>query len=672
MGLPRAHGLYDPALEHDACGLGFVAELKRSPSHTIVEKALEVLRRLAHRGAAGCDPCTGDGCGILLQLPHAFFERVLARYGTDLPLPGDYGVAMCFLSRDLERADTQMALVEDAVRHHGQKVVAWRDVNVDPRVIGPVAQSSQPTIRQLFIGRMSTSDAFERVLFMIRKRAGRTINSDENDFYIASCSSKTVVYKGLMLPERLSDFYIDLKADDVRSSLALVHSRFSTNTFPTWDRAHPYRRIAHNGEINTLRGNQNWMGARESLLASKAFGEYIQEFKPIIRPGGSDSASLDNVVDFLVAGGRSLPHVMMMLVPEAWATQKDMPAEKRAFYEYHASLVEPWDGPAALMFTDGSLIGATLDRNGLRPAKYVITEGGLVVVASEFGVLDFDPAEILEKGRLQPGKMFLVDTVRGRLVSDEEVKHEVATKRPYAQWIAENKMELDALNMSAESEGGAPGPHEVPALYTLPRADRERLQRAFGYTREDIRVLLTPMAQNGEEPTGSMGTDAPLAVLSRKPQSLFRYFKQQFAQVTNPPIDPIREELVMSLVSCVGGEGNLLDATPEPTSRAAAANSHERRNGEIEAKSVSGFSRNHAVGTLSSARRQGSGRLLAHGARWTHGGRGEGGRCGVVHHHYQRPRRRRGACRDSKLARSRGRASPPDSRGKANALRTYR
>jgi glutamate synthase (NADPH/NADH) large chain len=522
----------------------------------VVAKGLEVLRRLSHRGAAGCDPCTGDGAGLLIQIPHAFYERSLSHRGVELPLAGDYGVVQCFLSRDAARMDAQMRILEDVVRYHNQKVIGWRDVPVDDGVLGPVARKSRPVMKQLFIARMSPAASFERVLFMIRKRAGRMVNQiltpvvdDDSEFYIASCSSKTVVYKGLMLPERIDGFYLDLRQDDVKSALALVHSRFSTNTFPTWDRAHPYRRIAHNGEINTLRGNQNWMAAREPLLASRAFGEHLADFKPIIRPQGSDSASLDNVVDFLVAGGRSLPHVMMMLVPEAWATQADMSAEKRGFYEYHASLVEPWDGPAALVFTDGTLIGATLDRNGLRPAKYVVTESGMVVLASELGVLDIDAADVVSKGRLQPGKMFLVDTAQGRIVGDEEIKHEIATRKPYGQWVAENKIELAQLPT-------------VATLFTLPADERERLQKAFGYTREDLRTLLGPMATAGEEPTGSMGNDAALAVLSDRPVPLFRYFKQQFAQVTNPPIDPIREELVMSLVSCVGGEGNLLDETP--------------------------------------------------------------------------------------------------------------
>jgi len=542
--------LYDARNEHDACGLGFVVDLKGPPSQRTVEMGLEVLRRLAHRGAAGCDPNTGDGAGILVQIPHRYYERVLERQGKELPLAGDYGVAMCFLSRDDNKRQLQMKTLGDIVTYHNQKVIGWRDVPVDMRVVGAAGRATMPVMKQLFIARMSDKKHFERILFMIRKRAGKMCSARGygDDFYVASLSSKTVVYKGLMLPERVSAFYRDLQADDFQSRLALVHSRFSTNTFPTWERAHPYRRIAHNGEINTLRGNQNWMRARESLLASKLFEEHLDDFKPIIRPDGSDSASLDNVVDFLVAGGRSLPHVMMMLVPGAWSTQKDMPEHERAFYEYHASLVEPWDGPAALVFTDGDVIGATLDRNGLRPAKYVVTKSGLVVMSSEMGVLTFDPSDIVEKGRLAPGKMFLVDVNQRRIVADEEIKRQVASGKPYAEWVARNKIELTSLP-------------EVPALFSLEREERERLWRAFGYTREDMRVLLGPMAMGGEEPTGSMGTDIPIAALSDRPVTLFRYFKQQFAQVTNPPIDPIREDLVMSLVSCVGGEGNLLEET---------------------------------------------------------------------------------------------------------------
>jgi glutamate synthase (NADPH) large chain len=549
MPLPPRQGLYDPEFEKDNCGLGFVATLKREATHQVVSQAIEILRNLTHRGAAGCDPCTGDGAGILLQIPHQLYASVPLERGTGrpLPAPGEYGVATCFLATDPARRRSQEAILEASVLHHGQSVLGWRDVPMNVKALGDIARATCPTIRQLFIGRNGPADVFERMLFMIRKRAGRTAASE--DFYVASCSSRTVVYKGLMLAEQLSDFYTDLSDPRAVSRLALVHSRFSTNTFPTWDRAHPFRLLAHNGEINTLRGNRTWMAAREWLLKSDHWGDNIEDFRPIIRPGGSDSAALDNVADFLVASGRSLPHVMMMLVPEAWVDDPDMSDEKKAFYEYHGCLIEPWDGPAALCFTDGKQIGATLDRNGLRPAKYVVTSDGTVVVASELGVLEFDPSKVIEKGRLQPGKMFLVDTDEGRIVSDDEVKRKVAIQKPYRRWLNANKIDVASL----------PPADEVPELSA---EEHTRLRHAFGYTQEDVRIVLGPMAQNGEEPVGSMGIDSPLAVLSDKPQTLFRFFKQHFAQVTNPPIDPIREEIVMSLVSCVGGEGNLLDETP--------------------------------------------------------------------------------------------------------------
>src|SRR5580692_458041 len=550
MPLPPERGMYDPSLERDACGLGFVADLRRPPTHDVVLKGVEILRRLAHRGAAGCDPCTSDGAGILLHIPHAHYERVLGRAAIELPNAGDYAVAQCFLSRDSRARAGEVRILEEAVRHHNQKVIGWRDVPVDATVLGPLARSSMPVLRQLFIGRMCPVPAFERTLFMIRKRtSSKATQAGLPGFYIASLSSKTVVYKSLALPERIDAFHLDLREEETKSKVALVHSRFSTNTFPTWDRAHPYRRIAHNGEINTVRGNETWMRAREALLESEVFGEHLADFKPIIPPGGSDSASLDSLVDFLIAGGRSLPHVMMMLVPEAWESHTEMPPERRAFYEYHASVVEPWDGPAALAFTDGNYVGATLDRNGLRPMKYVVTASGYVVAASELGVLDFDAEDVIEKGRLQPGRMLLVDLVRGRIVGDEEIKREIATQKPYAKWLEGNKIDLRTLS-------------DAPPCAPMATDDRRRLLRAFGYTREDLRVLLSPMATAGEEPTGRMGTDAPLAVLSRRPNPLFRYFKQQFAQVTNPPSDPIREKLVMTLASCLGGEGNLLAETP--------------------------------------------------------------------------------------------------------------
>jgi glutamate synthase (NADPH/NADH) large chain len=549
MPLPPRQGLYDPAHERDACGLGFVATLDRKASRRVVTEALEILNNLTHRGAAGCDPCTGDGAGVLIQIPHELFVDELGARGLSLPPASDYAIAMCFLSPSPSRRRKHEAVLEAAVLHHGQRVLGWRDVPIDARALGSVARASMPSLRQLFIGRAPKTQPadFERTLFMIRKRAGRTAWAD--DFYIASCSSKTLVYKGLMLAEQLGGFFLDLADARCVSKLAMVHSRFSTNTFPTWDRAHPFRRIAHNGEINTLSGNRAWMGAREPLLKSDLFAEHLDDFTPIIRPGGSDSASLDNVVDFLVASGRSLPHVMMMLVPEAFSNDPDMSPDKRAFYEYHGCLVEPWDGPAALAFTDGDSIGAMLDRNGLRPAKWVVTNDGLVVLASELGVLDLPPEVITQKGRVMPGKMLLIDTVEGRIAFDDEVKEKVATGRPYRAWLAENKIDLASL------------PGEKSA-YVVEPGELATLERAFGVTEEDKKMLLLPMAKTGEEPVGSMGIDVPLAVLSTAPQSLFRYFKQQFAQVTNPPIDPLREGIVMSLVSCVGGEGNLLDETP--------------------------------------------------------------------------------------------------------------
>ncbi|WP_394823729.1 glutamate synthase large subunit [Pendulispora albinea] len=556
------------------CGLGFVVELERGAQHGVVEDGIEIVRRLTHRGATGRDPKTGDGAGMLLQLPHAFFR---AKCAFELPDPGKYAVAMLFLSRNDARRARQEERLAIAVRHYGLQVLGWRDVPIDDAALGPLGRSCQPVIRQLFVGRASAQaevirsshailveneDApsamadFERMLFLVRKRAGRANSAagEGDDFYVASFSSTTIVYKGLMLPEALGAFYPDLSDPLTKSQFAIVHSRFSTNTLPTWDRAHPFRRIAHNGEINTLRGNRAWMSAREQVLTAHLFGDAISDIKAIIRPDGSDSASLDNVVDFLLAGGRSIPHVMMMLVPEAWSTQSHMPEELRAFYEYHASLVEPWDGPAALLFTDGRYVGATLDRNGLRPLKYIVQAGGRVLAASEFGVLDVPEEEILHKGRVMPGKMLLLDCGTryepGRIVEDAEVKRTVAARQPYGAWLADNKIDLSRLP-------------DVPQIYTLERAERERLLQTFGYTREDLQIVLGPMAARGEEPVGSMGNDGPLAVLVDRPVSLFRYFKQQFAQVTNPPIDPIREELVMSLVTCVGGEGTLLDETPE-------------------------------------------------------------------------------------------------------------
>jgi glutamate synthase (NADPH/NADH) large chain len=552
MPLPVSQGLYDPRFEHDACGLGLVATLNRTASHAVVKQALEILCNLTHRGAAGCDPCTGDGAGILLQIPHELYassDRGVR--GFQLPLQGEYAVAMCFFAQNPARRRRQEAILESAVEHHGQRILGWRDVPIDASAIGPVARESMPVVRQLFIGYGAIpGSTFEQQLYLIRKRAGRRAHEElgGDDFYIASASSRTIVYKGLMLAEQVAAFYPDLGDPRTTSRLAMVHSRFSTNTFPSWERAHPFRLICHNGEINTLSGNRAWMSAREPLLKSEVFGSAIEDFKPVMRPGGSDSASLDNVVDFLVASGRSLPHVMMMLILKAYANDPDMSEDERAFYAYHGCLVEPWDGPAAVAFTDGVQVGAMLDRNGLRPAKYVVTSDGLVVLASEFGVLPLDPAKVTQKGRVQPGKMFLVDTEAGRVISDEEIKHQVATQKPYREWLDENRIDLSSLP-------------EAHSPYRLTDDEMHAMHQVFGYTEEDLKTVLAPMALGAEEPVGSMGADTPLAVLSDRPQLLFRYFKQQFAQVTNPPIDPIREETVMSLVSCVGGEGNLLEET---------------------------------------------------------------------------------------------------------------
>ncbi len=554
--LPIAQGLYDPANEHDACGLGFVVNVRGEASHDIVLKGLAILQSLAHRGACGCDAETGDGAGVLIQIPHAFFARETAACGFRLPKPGEYGIAMCFLPVERQQRLYCEGLLERISRDEGLTVLGWRDTPVEVDAIGRVARASQPYIEQFFVGCPAgmPADEFERKLFMVRKRAEAQVAiapdvRDKSFFYIPSFSSRTIIYKGLLLAHQIGEFYNELLDPETKSALCLVHQRFSTNTFPTWQLAHPFRYLCHNGEINTVRGNVNWMNARQSTMSSPLFDD-IGKLFPVVQPLGSDSAALDNAVEMLTLAGRSLPHVMAMLVPEAWDADTTMSAEKRAFYEYHASLTEPWDGPAAIAFTDGRVIGATLDRNGLRPARYLITRDGLLVMASETGVLPFAPEEIEYKGRLQPGKMLLVDLEQGRIVPDEEIKHQLATRQPYAEWLKNNQINLEAL----------------PEPNRMQHADHETVltrQRCFGYTDEDVRLLLTPMAAEGQEAIGSMGLDTPLACLSDKPQSLFHYFKQLFAQVTNPPIDPIREELVMSLTSYIGVERNILDELPQ-------------------------------------------------------------------------------------------------------------
>ena len=554
--IPQSQGLYEPRNEHDACGMGLVASIRGEKSHEIIRKGLEVLINLTHRGAAGSDPETGDGAGILIQIPHVFFARECGELGMQLPEAGAYGVAMCFLPVDKHSRLQCEGVFERIAQEEGLSVLGWRDTPVNGDAIGREARASQPYIEQLFLGRPAGLDeeSFERLLYRVRRRTENEMAASEiegkEDFYIPSLSCRTIIYKGLMLAPQIEKFYFELANPLVTSALCLVHQRFSTNTFPSWRLAHPYRYVAHNGEINTIRGNVSWMNARQSVFDSPHFGDQIDKLFPVVVPGGSDSASLDNAVEFLYQSGRSLPHVMAMLIPEAWAANPDMDEDKRAFYEYHASLMEPWDGPAAIAFTDGRVIGATLDRNGLRPGRYIVTKDDLVILASEAGVIDVPAEDIRKKGRLQPGRMFLVDTVQKRIISDAEIKKELASRQPYSKWLQEQQVTMDQL----------PEPSRVIA--SNPETLLRR-QRAYGYSEEDLRILLAPMGAKGEEPVGSMGTDVPLACLSDHPQPLFNYFRQLFAQVTNPPIDPIREELVMSLISYIGTERNILDEMPE-------------------------------------------------------------------------------------------------------------
>jgi glutamate synthase domain-containing protein 2/glutamate synthase domain-containing protein 1/glutamate synthase domain-containing protein 3 len=555
IGLPQPQGLYEPSNEHDACGIGVVAKIDGRASHDIIEKGLEILLNLQHRGACGCDSETGDGAGILIQIPYEFFAREMAALGIRLPAPGEYGVAMCFLPVERQQRLVCEGLLEKISREEGLAVLGWRDTPVQVDAIGRVARASQPYIEQLFVGAPAgiTRDEFERKLYVVRKRAEAAVAAsdmrDKGFFYIPSFSCRTIVYKGLLLATQIGEFYNELLDPEAKSAVCLVHQRFSTNTFPTWQLAHPFRYLCHNGEINTVRGNVNWMNAREAVMASPNFAD-LKKIYPVIQPGVSDSAALDNAVELLTMAGRSLPHVMAMLIPEAWDADVTMPSEKRAFYEYHASLMEPWDGPAAVAFTDGRVVGATLDRNGLRPARYLVTTGGLLVMASETGVLPVRPEEIAYKGRLQPGRMLLLNLEAGRIIPDEEIKNKLATRQPYEAWLKRNQITLQSL----------PEPTRVQGSDHNTIVSR---QRCFGYTEEDVRMLLSPMAMNGDEAVGSMGTDTPLACLSDKPQSLFNYFKQLFAQVTNPPIDPIREDMVMSLTSYIGTERNILAETPE-------------------------------------------------------------------------------------------------------------
>ncbi|MFL5466409.1 MAG: glutamate synthase central domain-containing protein, partial [Gemmatimonadaceae bacterium] len=573
--MTEKQGLYDPAYEHDACGIGFVAQIHGVRSRDVVEKSLRLLVNLSHRSAVAADSCTGDGAGILLQVPHVFLRRACAPIGISLPDAGSYGVGMIFLPSSRGARAACERIVEAAVVEEGCTVLGWRDVPVDDAVLSAATRRARPIIRQIFVARMGvgrdvdSDHSFEITLYVIRRKieAALRATAQANECYVASLSSRTLVYKGMLTPEQLARFYFDLRDPDLASAIALVHSRFSTNTFPSWRLAHPYRFLCHNGEINTLRGNLNWMRVRESVMSSARFGGRLDGLLPVCGENQSDSASVDNVLELLTLAGRPLAHAMAMMIPEAWEGHATMSPERRAFYEYHASLMEPWDGPAAMAFTDGRSVAAVLDRNGLRPARYVVTADDLVVLASEAGALPFPVENIRAKGRLEPGRMLVVNTTQGRILDDEAIKLELAMVRPYRRWISEERMDLEAgwgMGDGGRAEGIAASNDSEPQFSHLPSPiPHPLLQRVFGYTADELKMVLGPMADNGEEPAGSMGNDTPLAVLSRRPQLLFSYFRQMFAQVTNPAIDPIREQLVMSLAMNLGPQGNLLEETPE-------------------------------------------------------------------------------------------------------------
>ena len=556
-GRPGKQGLYDPWFEHDACGVGFVVDMKGRKTHQTLRDALQVLINLDHRGASGSEINTGDGAGVLLQMPHKFFTEACKSTRITLPAAGEYGCGLVYLPRNPTVRRKVEEKFEQVVQSEGQVFLGWRTVPTSSAALGDTALSCEPFMRQVFIGRgpgLTDDLAFERKLFVIRKRAYTDIRTStitgSETWYVASLSMKTLIYKGMLLTTQLADYFPDLANPAMETALAIVHSRFSTNTFPSWERAHPYRYIAHNGEINTLRGNINWMHARQALFECEAFGDDIKKILPIINPHGSDSSMFDNTLELLVLAGRPLAHAMMMMIPEPWSNHETMADDRRAFYQYHSCLMEPWDGPAAIAFTDGKQIGAILDRNGLRPSRFYVTKAGLVVVASEAGVLDFPAADIVQKGRIQPGRMFLVDTEQGRIIDDDEIKQEICNARPYRQWLDAHLVHLS----------------DLPEAPTVEQPDHETLlqrQIAFGYTNEDERIIIAPMAKDGVEAIGSMGNDSALAVLSNKPRLLYDYFKQLFAQVTNPPIDCIREEIITSAETRLGSEGNLLN--PQPT-----------------------------------------------------------------------------------------------------------
>src|SRR5690349_2386243 len=547
-------GLYQPGHEHDACGVGFVANINGQKAHGIVEQGLKILENLDHRGAVGADKLMGDGAGILIQIPDDYYRAEMAAQGIELPPPGEYGVGMIFLPKEHASRLACEQEMERAIKAEGQVLLGWRDVPVDHDMpMSPAVRAKEPILKQVFVGRGSdviVQDALERKLYVIRKTASANIQrlklKHSKEYYVPSMSSRTVVYKGLLLADQVGTYYLDLQDKRCVSALGLVHQRFSTNTFPKWPLAHPYRYVAHNGEINTVRGNYNWMLAREGVMSSPVLVADLKKLYPISFAGQSDTATFDNCLELLTMAGYPISQAVMMMLPEPWEQHTTMDPRRRAFYEYHAAMLEPWDGPASIVFTDGRQIGATLDRNGLRPSRYCVTDDDLVIMGSESGVLPVPEQKIVRKWRLQPGKMFLIDLEQGRMIDDEEVKATLANSKPYKQWIENLRIKLD----SVEAEAVQPPPSQVSLL------DR---QQAFGYTQEDIKFLMSPMAAAGEEGIGSMGNDSPLAVLSNKNKPLYNYFKQLFAQVTNPPIDPIREAIVMSLVSFIGPKPNLLD-----------------------------------------------------------------------------------------------------------------
>src|SRR6476661_6493998 len=551
-------GLYNPAFEHDACGVAMVADMHGRRSREIVDKAITALLNLEHRGAQGAEPNTGDGAGILLQVPDDYFRAVCKIAGFALPEPGSYATGIAFLPQSSKDAAIACESVGKIAEAEGLQVLGWRDVPTDESSLGALARDAMPTFRQLFLGGASGMD-LERRAFVVRKRAEHELGTKgpgqdgpgRETVYFPSLSGQTFVYKGMLTTPQLKAFYLDLQDDRLTSALGIVHSRFSTNTFPSWPLAHPFRRIAHNGEINTVTGNENWMRAREALVNTDVFGsgEAFDKIVPVCTPGASDTARFDEVLELLHLGGRSLPHAVLMMIPEAWERHESMDPARRAFYSYHSSLMEPWDGPASVCFTDGTVIGAVLDRNGLRPSRIWVTKDGLVVMASEAGVLNLDPATVVKKMRLQPGRMFLVDTAQGRIVDDEEIKAELAAEHPYGEWLEDGLFHLDELPQGDYVKM----PHHRVVLR----------QQAFGFTYEELNLLVAPMARSGAEPLGSMGTDTPVAVLSQRPRMLYDYFQQLFAQVTNPPLDAIREEVVTSLSGTVGPEGDLLNPDAE-------------------------------------------------------------------------------------------------------------